>query len=640
MKLDLTSMFFNGDTATKGNTASWGTALGQMAPDYLITVEGGQELFDSMQSSDIKINFNPSEFDSHKANIRFDGKKIIGAGLYKKCFLNGEMLESPFILLVLEEIGGSHPGRKSLKYNDKIVFNEYSNENFYKEVQGVFGEQSTWFGIDLSINANNELHLTAKKVSDSPITYPDPPTRSNEWSQLREGIHDYSMKLAEDKAPLNQILFGPPGTGKTFNAIIKAVEIITGKRYTESKFTECKAEYDRLVSEGRIHFITFHQSYSYEDFMEGLKPISSGDQVSYEIIPGVFKKVCELAKGDSKPSSAIKAIQDFSNYIIEDGGGEVKLKTLVQKKTFKVRINSLGNFLVQPDTATGTQMVVTKEYVNNYLMYGIADDWKPYTSAIGEEIKTRYKIDLSADEKNHSRSERYVLIIDEINRGNVSKIFGELITLIEEPKRIGNAEEMRIKLTYSSNKEGFGVPNNLYILGTMNTADRSITSIDTALRRRFVFQEYQPNSNLKFNKIKFQGKTIELSKILEIINMRLEYLLDKDHQIGHSYFLGIRTWSDLLDAFRDKIIPLLQEFFFNDFSKIALVLGDNGDVWNKVEGNNEKIILVKRNNVDQLFGPRNNIDIIGDESTYFINPNLINREYTKISPEFFLKGFQ
>ncbi len=163
----------------------------------------------------------------------------------------------------------------------------------------------------------------------------------------------------------------------------------------------------------------------------------------------------------------------------------------------------------------------------------------------------------------------YVLIIDEINRGNVSAIFGELITLLEEDKRKGNSEHIEVKLPYSG--DNFSVPNNVYIIGTMNTADRSVEALDTALRRRFSFVEMQPNPN---HEDLSEVGDVKLKKLLKTINERIEVLIDKDHQIGHSYFIGIQGLEDLKRTFKDKIIPLLEEYFYGDFGKIGLVLGE------------------------------------------------------------------
>jgi 5-methylcytosine-specific restriction protein B len=192
-----------------------------------------------------------------------------------------------------------------------------------------------------------------------------------------------------------------------------------------------------------------------------------------------------------------------------------------------------------------------------------------------------------------------VLIIDEINRGNVSQIFGELITLIEEDKRLGNDEALEVTLPYS--KEKFGVPPNLYIIGTMNTADRSVEALDTALRRRFSFEEMQPNPGIIATDGKLKDKqgmldNINLPLLLKIINKRIEKLLDKDHQIGHSYLMTVQNIDDLKLVFHNKIIPLLQEYFFGDYGKIGLVLGEG--FFEKIDTDNDKKIFAKFDDYD------------------------------------------
>ena len=181
----------------------------------------------------------------------------------------------------------------------------------------------------------------------------------------------------------------------------------------------------------------------------------------------------------------------------------------------------------------------------------------------------------------------------EINRGNISKIFGELISLIEPSKREGEKEELEVTLPYS--KELFTIPKNIYIIGTMNTADRSIALLDIALRRRFNFIEIMPQYDiLKNEKI----ENIELDLLLSTINERIEFLLDREHIIGHSYFLNINTFEDLIQVFRNSIIPLLQEYFYDDFEKIKSVLGDNNFISSKnisinLKGNNQKKYIYK-----------------------------------------------
>ena len=234
----------------------------------------------------------------------------------------------------------------------------------------------------------------------------------------------------------------------------------------------------------------------------------------------------------------------------------------------------------------------------------------------------------------------YVLIIDEINRGNISKIFGELITLIEPSKRLGADDGLMVELPYSQHKreeekEKFGVPSNLYIIGTMNTADRSIALMDTALRRRFEFVEMMPQPELLGTiKIKYKGidqeeKYIDIDFItmLKTINERIEYLYDRDHMIGHAYFMSLKNSADiseLASIFKNKILPLLQEYFYDDWEKIRLVLGDNQkektnetNSDNKQENNKTQFITKNKKRASELFGGR--IEDIDDKVLYEIN---------------------
>ncbi|PKV75289.1 McrB family protein [Pontibacter ramchanderi] len=373
----------------------------------------------------------------------------------------------------------------------------------------------------------------------------------------------------EFKMPLNQILFGPPGTGKTYNTINKALEILGEQTEGIDRFT-LKKVFENKVAEGQIMFTTFHQSMSYEDFIEGIKPQEAFDKdgntiISYKVEPGIFKKICDKATTKEGSDNFDEVYEQFTEDIQAEDF--LLLHTPRHNKPYKITVNSNKNFIARPETVTATPMVITKDMVRDYLFYGKIRDWKPYTVSISEHLKLRYKLSIQTET---AQNKDYILIIDEINRGNVSQIFGELITLIEEDKRLGKDEQLEVTLPYS--KEKFGVPANLYIIGTMNTADRSVEALDTALRRRFSFVEMPPRYDLEGLQQEVEG--YKLADILQKINRRIEKLLGKDNLIGHSYFLCVKNTDNLRAAFQNKIIPLLQEYFYGDYGKIGLVLGE------------------------------------------------------------------
>lgn len=468
----------------------------------------------------------------------------------------------------------------------------------------------------------------------------------------------YDLIFRKMHYPLNTILYGPPGTGKTYHSINYAVGMIEGKSLNEIKLesrSEIRRRYNEYMAKGNIVFTTFHQSMSYEDFIEGIKPTllsedsSEQSDVKYEIKSGIFKELVEKSKDtatildEAKKSLYIdsKYFKDQINkislgnskspedneiyeYCIKNncvalGWGEnfdysgVKTKSDIRtvfesdeghrsKPAFNVdamfrfilwmkkgqlvfipngnkKLRAIGvvtgDYYFDQDTPIHYSQFRPVKWLHTNLDIPIKSIYSKFFSQqsiyqiYGGEIDQTY---FSKEPPSTFKNDRYVLIIDEINRGNVSQIFGELITLIENDKRLGRKEALSIKLPYS--KEMFSVPDNIFILGTMNTADRSVEALDTALRRRFSFVEMPSKPELlKTSENEGVIEDIDLIKLLSTINLRVSRLLDTDHAIGHSYFFKLKSKLDLEKVFKDRVIPLLEEYFFGDLKKIGLILG-------------------------------------------------------------------
>ena len=447
---------------------------------------------------------------------------------------------------------------------------------------------------------------------------------------------------------LNTILYGPPGTGKTYSVAIRVVAILENKSVEDVEnepYDEVHKRFLDYIEQHRVDFTTFHQSYGYEDFIEGIRPVLDDDSetVGYERHDGVFKAFCDAARRPTARATTDYGLNDtptiwkvslegtgpnptredcLKNGYIRIGWdwygedlspdalekmteGRSILKSFVEEMTIGDLV--LSCWSNREIDAIG---VVTGEYEwrdqfsyyrrlrkVRWLVKGIRENIVDLNGGKTLVQSTVYKLNRmqvsdvlaivtkhtkgNADPSASKDGDPYVFVIDEINRGNISKIFGELITLIEPSKRLGAKEETKVFLPYSGIK--FGVPPNVYILGTMNTADRSIALLDTALRRRFKFVEMMPRPKL-LRDIHVAGDNgedtdINLEQMLMAMNDRIEFLLDREHTIGHAYFMGDfkdkPTLSGLAGIFRNRIIPLLQEYFFDDYSKIRLVLGDN-----------------------------------------------------------------
>jgi hypothetical protein len=429
--------------------------------------------------------------------------------------------------------------------------------------------------------------------------------------------------------PKNQILFGPPGTGKTYKLSNEYFN-----KYTDHNTIRSRGELlDELLLKYKYTWFDIIAAIIYEN-----KKISVNEILNHEFIQSKIRLQnvqtprstiwaellehgqldCDYIKRnpDGRREPMIIWKDEDSNFSFNDLFVDEliveSLDLLNQSQNFSDNLNST---LTRYEFVTFHQAFSYEDFIE-----GIKPVMDEESNELKYEIKDGVFKQICKRALNDPEN-RYALFIDEINRGNVANIFGELITLIEPDKREGMKNSLSVKLPYS--KTIFSVPKNLDIIGTMNTADRSVEALDTALRRRFEFEEMLPNSSL-LSKIKCDN--IDLEKLLNTINKRIEKLLDKDHQIGHSYFMnsdGILSISDLRYIFKNKILPLLQEYFYGDFGKIGLVLGerfikekDDNTVFSKF--NYDDLDLIDERKVYQLSN-LNNLESKDFESIYKIS---------------------
>lgn len=516
------------------------------------------------------------------------------------------------------------------------------------EIQRIMREEWNWAPRDLW-DVQSFIWETCQKQIAAPTNNPSGHVL-NETSQV--------PSMSE---PTNLILYGPPGTGKTYTTAREALRLC-GEDVSLARFPNTEKgrkalmdRYNQLRKDERIGFVTFHQSYAYEDFVEGLRPVpiesEAGPPSGFELKPhdGIFKKMAARAAmtragadgfvlGDRRVfKMSLGYIGDPANdYVFEDAieQGHIRLgydpidfsddkfadveEIIAACKAFDLEHPGQNS---TPPTGNSGRVQCPKIF-RNWMQIGdivVVPMGNSFFRAIGE-ITGDYEFDADVSAYVHKRAVRWlwsdpegkpveeiydkkftmqsvyalgkdlikpeglarfinsnsvpsdapllphVLIIDEINRGNVSKIFGELITLIEPDKRAGMTNALTVTLPYSPGD--FTVPANLHIIGTMNTADRSIALLDTALRRRFTFREIAPDPSL----LGTVGG-VDLKALLTTINNRIEYLIDREHRIGHAFFMGCTDRASVDGVMRDKVIPLLQEYFFEDWSRVQAVLG-------------------------------------------------------------------
>ncbi|MDR6154188.1 hypothetical protein QF021_002277 [Acidovorax delafieldii] len=505
-----------------------------------------------------------------------------------------------------------------------------------------------------------------------------------------------SSKEPPMSEPLNQILFGPPGTGKTHATIDAALKILDRPFWEQNKSPDkrnvLKDRFDALLKEHRVRFVTFHQSFSYEDFVEGIRATVPSDDdeavkaVSYEVQPGVFVRTCRDAKRDRQLDDRLGvregakvwklSIEEASGagetrqyclthgearigwpdagdlnqtdlddpelplginerHALKDFGKNITPGDVVVCLATKTTISAVGvvtgDYEYTPQVPAGVRPGYVHKLPVKWLATGLDFNILELNRGVQLTLKAVYHLwriqwpDLLAALRHQgvtfqttatpskAAAEPYVLIIDEINRGNIARIFGELITLIEPSKRAGADEALEVVLPYS--RTPFSVPPNVYLIGTMNTADRSLMGLDVALRRRFVFQEMPPCPDL-LDGVTVPGVDgVTVGEMLRTMNQRIEALLDRDHCLGHAYFMPLRktaTLAQLGSIFRNQVLPLLQEYFFDDWQRIQWVLNDHRKA--------EEHQFVQSDSVDvaKLLGP--DVNVARSPQSWRINP--------------------
>lgn len=617
---------------------------------------------DNPISISISVEISPQ---SNKARYRFsleiknDDADVEQLKLYHSYLDLPLQSESTLVYM----LGSSEAGRPEIVNEAADEIKKKIQNGTYKKVQ--IGRIEEWTdGV-----TNDDMEEAMLEAIKELIPYykhviGDTNRKKEDVTALEEGNLSGKMREANKMFDKNLILYGPPGTGKTYNSVKYAVAICDRKSVEElTDYGAVMTRYNELKKTGRIAFTTFHQSYGYEEFIEGIKPIidENKQEIGYTIESGIFKEFCENAKSmvRTQNSDSIDAGARIWKLTIMNGDlNQIKQECFEENNVrmgFDMESDEarsfvedvkLGDIILSFKTRKTIDgiAIVTDEAVElkDKSMYKTARPVKWLAKNINVDItdinngKLLHRMTFAkvpnmnvkdvielAEKVNpglestviEENTEPHVFIIDEINRGNISKIFGELITLIESTKRAGMSEAASAILPYSGDE--FSVPSNVYILGTMNTADRSIALIDTALRRRFQFVEMMPDSVVLRKIHADKVEDLDVAAMLDKINERITFLYDREHTIGHAFFTELKDEASiekLQNIFEKSVIPLLQEYFYEDYQKIQLVLGDNAK-----SDDNLKFILDEKVVAKNIF--KGNVEEVIDlpEKRYSIN---------------------
>ena len=453
-------------------------------------------------------------------------------------------------------------------------------------------------------------------------------TNSHAINTIEDNVSAFKVEL---DIPKNLILYGPPGTGKTYTLINEYFKKFTDKSKGKSK----EIFVYELVSDLKWWEVIVICMYD-------LKSTRVNELAQH---PLMVEKI-----NQSKNTKPRNTIWYWLQYYTKAECPNVNVTKRSEIQVFEKDFNSFWSIdklkteEILPDLVDkwkswknykpNTQDIQRYEMVTFHQSFSYEEFVEGIKPDLNNEEEIRYKLEpgvffTMCEKARKDSGNPYAIFIDEINRGNISKIFGELITLIEADKR----DKVETILPYS--KSTFTVPSNLWIIGTMNTADRSIALLDTALRRRFSFKELMPDPS----KLNADIEGINLQRLLSVVNERIEFLLDRDHTIGHSYLINCTSKSDICMAFRDKIIPLLQEYFYKDWEKVQLVLGDIKQ-WGKSE--EQKFVRIRKKYTQEdekkLFGL--DLDDYEDETIYEINNNLVSGNFNLIPAESFIHIYE